>query len=158
MVPIDARPLPKDERQRLLASLIARKRIGTQQELLAALERAGCTATQATVSRDLRELGATKIDDELGRPRLVLPQPARRVDPHDQFASVLSQYARRVTAAQSLVVILSELGSAPAIARTLDRSAHPLVVATLAGDDTCLVVTRSPKDARALAAELAALL
>lgn len=157
-MPIDARPLPKVERQRLLASLIARKRIGTQQELLAALERAGCTATQATVSRDLRELGATKVDDELGRPRFVLLQRARRAAPRDQLASVLSQYARRVTAAQSLVVILSELGSAPAIARTLDRTAHPLVVATLAGDDTCLVVTRGPKDAKALAAELGDLL
>lgn len=157
-MPIDARPLPKDERQRLLASLITRKRFGTQQELLDALERAGCTATQATVSRDLGELGATKIDDELGRPRFVLPQRARSADPRDQLANVLSQYARRVTAAQSLVVVLSELGSASAIARTLDRSSHPLVVATLAGDDTCLVVTRSPKDARALAAELGALL
>lgn len=153
-MPIDARPLPKDERQQLLASLITRKRIGTQQELLAALERAGCAATQATVSRDLRDIGATKVDDEIGRPCFVLPQRARRADPREQLASVLSQYARRVTAAQSLVVVVSELGSASAIARTLDRSAHPLVVATLAGDDTCLVVTRSPKDARALATEL----
>lgn len=157
-MPIDARPLPKVERQRLLASLITRKRIGTQQELLAALERAGCTAAQATVSRDLRELGVTKVVDELGRPRFVLPQRARRADPRDQLENVLSRYARRVTAAQSLVVVLSEFGSAPAIARTLDRSAHPLVVATLAGDDTCLVVTRSSKDARTLAAELGALL
>ena len=153
-MPIDARALPKDERQRLLASLIARKRIGTQQELLVALERAGCTTTQATLSRDLRELGVSKVDDELGRPRFVLAQRARSASPHDQLASVFSQYARRVSAAQALVVVHSELGSAPAIARTLDRVAHPLVVATLAGDDTCLVVTRSPNDANKLAAEL----
>ena len=157
-MPIDARPLPKDERQHLLASLIARKRIGTQQELLVALERAGCITTQATLSRDLRELGATKENDELGRPHLVLAQPDRSATPHDLLVSVFSRYARRVSAAQALVVVHSELGSAPAIARTLDRSAHPLVVATLAGDDTCLVVTRSAKDATALAVELAALL
>lgn len=154
----DARHLPKDERQRLLASIVARKRIGTQRELLAALERAGCVATQATVSRDLRELGVTKIVDELGRPRFVLPQPARGADRAGQLTRVLSQYARHVTAAQSLVVVVSALGSAPAIARAIDRRAHPLVVATLAGDDTCLVVTRSPADAAALASELGGLL
>lgn len=153
----DARHLPKDERQRLLAGIVARKRIGTQQELLTALERAGCAATQATVSRDLRELGIEKVDDELGRPRFVVPAPARRADPVAQLAGVLSQYARRVTEAQNLVVVLSALGSAPAIARAIDRRAHPLVVATLAGDDTCLVVTRSAEDATALAAELGGL-
>ena len=57
--------------------------------------------------------------------------------------------------AQNLVVVHSELGSAPAIARAIDRTEHPRVVATLAGDDTCLVVTRDEKDARALAGQLA---
>jgi transcriptional regulator of arginine metabolism len=53
-------------------------------------------------------------------------------------------------------VLVSELGSAPAIARALDRLAHPKVVGTLAGDDTVLVIARSAADARALAAELSA--
>ena len=49
----------------------------------------------------------------------------------------------------------SELGSAPAIARAIDRTEHPRVVGTLAGDDTCLVITRDEKDARVVAGELA---
>jgi transcriptional regulator of arginine metabolism len=68
---------------------------------------------------------------------------------------VLSQFGRSVTAAQNIVVLHSELGSAPAIARALDRVEHALVVGTLAGDDTCLVISRTAADARTLVAELA---
>lgn len=147
----------KAERQRLVASLVARRRIGTQHELIRALAESGFRVAQATVSRDLRELGIEKVHDELGRARFVLPQRARGGDPRDALASVLSQFGRRATAAGNIVVVQAELGSAPAIARALDRVAHPLVVGTLAGDDTCLVVCAGPREAKALAAELAAL-
>jgi transcriptional regulator of arginine metabolism len=56
--------------------------------------------------------------------------------------------------AQNLVVVHSELGSAPAIARAIDRTEHLRIVGTLAGDDTCLVITRDEDDARAVAAML----
>jgi transcriptional regulator of arginine metabolism len=149
--------LAKAERQRLLSGIVARKRVGTQLELARALAGAGCEVTQATVSRDIRELGLEKTHDPLGRPRYELPADAgrRRHDPQQALVSVLAQFGRRTTAAQNLVVVHSELGSAPAIARAIDRTEHPRVVATLAGDDTCLVVTRDEKDARALAAQLA---
>jgi transcriptional regulator of arginine metabolism len=148
--------LGKSSRQRLVASLIARKRIGTQFELLDALAEAGCRVTQATVSRDIRELGLVKALDPLGRPRYVLPERRAPVDPRETLAAILGQFGHRVTAAQNLVVLQSELGSAPAIARALDRIEHPLVVGTLAGDDTVLVIARSAADAKAVAAELGA--
>jgi transcriptional regulator of arginine metabolism len=129
-------------------------RLGTQQELLEALEGVGCTVTQATVSRDIRELGLEKARDPLGRMRYVLPNRERRADPRETLASLLSQFGRRATAAQNIVVLQSEIGSAPAIARALDRIDHPLVVGTLAGDDTCLVITRDEAAARALVHEL----
>jgi len=149
--------LGKAERQRLLAGLVARKRVGTQLELAKALAAAGCRVTQATISRDIRELGLEKSYDALGRPRYELPAETgrRRQDPQDALVAVLTQFGRRTTVAQNLVVVHSELGSAPAIARAIDRAAYPRVVGTLAGDDTCLVITRDEKDARALAAELA---
>jgi transcriptional regulator of arginine metabolism len=150
----DARAFPKPERQRLIASLVSRRRIGTQHDLLAALATEGCLATQATVSRDIRELGLEKTHDQLGRPRYVLAQNGRRSDPREALASVLSQFGRRATAAQNIVVVQSELGSAPAIARALDRLTHPLVVGTLAGDDTCLVITADAAGAESLAREL----
>lgn len=149
--------LGKAERQRLLAGIVARKRVGTQVELARALAAAGCPVTQATISRDIRDLRLEKTHDALGRPRYELPGGGerRRHDPQDALHSVLSQFGRSTTAANNLVVVHSELGSAPAVARAIDRVAHPRVVGTLAGDDTCLVITRDEKDARALASQLA---
>ena len=148
----DAR-LPKAERQRLIASVITRKRVGSQHELLDARANAGCSVTQATVSRDLRELAVEKTRDDVGRPRYVLLD-LRRADPRDSLRRVLAEFGRRVTAAQNVVVVHSELGSAPAIARALDRLEHGLIVGTLAGDDTCLVIADNTADAKALAREL----
>ena len=145
--------LGKRERQRLIASIVTRKRVGTQFELLDALADAGCRVTQATVSRDLRELGLEKSHDTLGRPRYVLPD-VRRPDPRDALRRVLAEFGRNATAAQNVVVVHSELGSAPAIGRALDRVDHSLIVGTLAGDDTCLVIARSARDAGVLAQEL----
>lgn len=150
----DAQALSKAERQRLIASVVGRRRIGTQLELAEALAEAGCAVTQATLSRDLRELAIGKIDDELGLPRYVLPERPAGGDPRAALTAILERFGRSVTAAQNIVVIRSELGSAPAIARALDRVRHPLVVGTLAGDDTCLVVAASAADAETLAAVL----
>ena len=149
------RPLRKFERQRLVASLVERKRLGTQLELIEALAAAGCRVTQATVSRDVRELGMVKTPDPLGRTRYSLPSPAGRVDPRELLDKLLAQFGRSAVAAQNVVVVQCEIGSAPAIARALDRLAHPLVVGTLAGDDTCLVVSADARRARTLASELA---
>jgi transcriptional regulator of arginine metabolism len=148
--------LAKKDRQRLIASIVSRRRIGSQQELARALGRAGCDVTQATVSRDIRELRLEKTTDALGRPRYVLP--GRRDDPRETLVAVLGQFGHGATAAQNIVVVQSELGSAPAIGRALDELGHPRIVGTLAGDDTCLVITRSERDARALARELTAAL
>ena len=147
-------PFEKEERQKLIASIVTRRRVGTQHELLDALERAGCRVTQATISRDIRELGLDKTLDVLGRPRYVAPQSARSADPRDALAGVLSQFGRRVEVAQNIVVVQSELGSAPAVARALDRLEHPRIVGTIAGDDTCVAIARNNRDAAALADEL----
>jgi len=154
----DRRPFGKDERQRLITSVVARRRVGTQHELLEALGRAGCQVTQATVSRDIRELGLEKTRDVLGRPRYVAPQAVRSTDPRDALAGVLSQFGRRAVAAQNIVVVQSELGSAPAVARAIDRLAHPRIVGTIAGDDTCVAIARNARDAAALGRELSELI
>jgi transcriptional regulator of arginine metabolism len=150
------RRLSKADRQRLVASLVERMRLGTQQELLEALETAGCHVTQATVSRDIRELGLEKARDPLGRHRYVQPGRERRSDPRDTLTSLLAQFGRGAVAAQNIVVIRSEIGTAPAIARALDRIGHPLVIGTLAGDDTCLVIAADGGRAQELVEELRA--
>src|SRR6184192_9615 len=145
----------KQQRQRLIASIVSRRRVGSQQELAEALGNSGCAVTQATISRDIRELRLEKTVDALGRPRYVLPGRSRTADPRETLNGVLRQFGSRATAAQNIVVVQSELGSAPAIGRALDQLEHPKIVGTLAGDDTCLVITRSPADARSVARELA---
>jgi transcriptional regulator of arginine metabolism len=152
----EARPLAKAERQRLIASVVSRRRIGSQLELAEALSRAGCPVTQATISRDIRELRLEKTSDALGRPRYVMPGRDGQRDPRAALNGVLSQFGLRATAAQNIVVVQSELGSAPAIGRALDRLEHPKIVGTLAGDDTCLVITKGPADAKSVARELSA--
>jgi transcriptional regulator of arginine metabolism len=150
------RVLSKADRQRLIGSSVGRKRIGTQFELLDALAEAGCRVTQATVSRDIRELGLEKVHDALGRPRYVVPERGRRSDPQEALRVMLGQFGRGATAAQNIVVLHCELGTAPAIGRALDEVGHPDVVGTLAGDDTVLVVARTRAKADALARELGA--
>src|SRR5256885_12762535 len=114
-----ARPLSKPQRQRLIASIVSRRRVGSQHELAASLARAGCEVTQATISRDIRELRLEKTIDALGRPRYVLPGRSRTADPRETLNGVLRQFGGRATAAQNVVVVQSELGSAPAIGRGL---------------------------------------
>ena len=152
----DRRAFTKADRHRLIASAVTRKRIGSQFELIDALAAAGCYVTQATASRDIRELGLEKTRDALGRPRYALPDRGRRGDPRDALAAILAQFGRRATAAQNIVVLHCELGTAPAIGRALDEVGHENVVGTLAGDDTVLVVARTNAEAAALARELAA--
>jgi len=103
----EPRPFEKGARQRLITSIVTRRRVGTQHELLEALARAGCLVTQATISRDIRDLGLDKTHDVLGRPRYVSPQAARAGDPRDALAGVLAQFGRSVAAAQNIVVVHS---------------------------------------------------
>jgi len=153
---VETRSLTKSERQRLIASIVSRRRIGSQLELAEALAKAGCQVTQATVSRDIRELRLETTSDAIGRPRYGVPGRGSRRDPRESLHAVLEQFGMRATAAQNVVVVQSELGSAPAIARALDRREHPNSVGTRAGDDTCLVFTAGPAAAKAVARELAA--
>jgi transcriptional regulator of arginine metabolism len=148
--------LSKAERQKLIGSLVGRMRLGTQLELVEALAAAGCRVAQATVSRDIRELGLEKVRDPLGRPRYAMPGRERRIDPRETLDALLAQFGRRAVAAANIVVVQAEIGSAPAIARALDRLEHPQVVGTLAGDDTCLVIARNAREAEGLARELSA--
>jgi len=150
----ELRQLPKPERQRLIASVVGLRRVGSQHELQGALRSAGCEVTQATISRDVRELGLEKTRDVLGRPRYVLPERGSRGDPRESLKAMLAQFGLRAVQAQNIVVVQSELGSAPAIARALDRVEHAKVLGTLAGDDTCLVITRDGSEAKSVTAEL----
>lgn len=153
MQPAERAPT-KPERQRLIISLISSRSLRTQHELQAALAGAGCEVTQATISRDLRELGVRKSRDQLGQPRFTLVEGTRRGTPEDALTSVLRRFARRAVASQNIVVVRCDLGTAPAVAQAIDRTENARVLGTLAGGDTCLVVTAGVTAARSVATTL----
>src|SRR5437879_2994792 len=125
----------KRERQKKLLNLIRAKRIGTQEALRAHLERAGVTATQSSVSRDLEELGVVKHHGAYAMPH---------VD-GDSARGLLS-----LDVAGDVLVIAKCLpGRASAVAVEIDDAAIPEIVGTLAGEDTIFIAARDQKSQRA---------
>jgi transcriptional regulator of arginine metabolism len=128
--------MQKETRQQKILSLIRGKRIGTQDELTAHLERAGFPATQSSVSRDLVELGVVKHRGFYALPRNTNGAAAR---------GLLSLE----TAGDVLVVAKCEPGMASAIAVEIDRAMMSEIVGTLAGEDTIFIAVREHKAQRA---------
>lgn len=139
--------LSKKSRHQLIRNIVAQQRIGTQLELVNTLRALGCEVTQATISRDIRELGLRKDRDEMGRARYSLPETEQRKDPRSACGRMLREFATAVIPAKNLVVVKSEVGTAPGLGRVLDQLEHELIVGTVAGDDTVLIVTASNEDA-----------
>jgi transcriptional regulator of arginine metabolism len=143
--------LSKRHRHQLIRKLVRQKKVGTQLELVRSLEGLGCEVTQATISRDVRELGLQKSRDHLGRPRYVLPEQEERRDPEAACARMLEEFATAVISAQNLVLVKSEVGTAPGMGRVIDELEHVLILGTVAGDDTVLIVTEDANTARQVA-------
>jgi transcriptional regulator of arginine metabolism len=146
--------LSKRQRHQLIRRIVREGRIGTQVELVWALQGFGCEVTQATISRDVRELGLERRRDELGRLHYVPPEHEERRDPEVACGHMLGEFATEVVAAQNLVVLKSEVGTAPGVGRAIDDLDHPLILGCVAGDDTVLIATRDAADAAALTAYL----
>jgi transcriptional regulator of arginine metabolism len=144
----------KKNRQEKILELIDRYPIGTQDELIAYLREYDCNATQATVSRDIRALKLIKVLMEDGTYRYILTQSKENraegglpgLNYHKTYAdSILSvQYA------MNNVVIKTTPGMASAVALMLDHTNHDMMLGTVAGDDTIIVVTRSTEESCAL--------
>ena len=145
----------KQQRQRVIAQLIGSGEISSQPQLKARLSEKGIDATQATVSRDLEDLGAVKVRVAGGEVRYAIPEyePARMA-PSDQLRRVLSEWVAEVTWSGNIVVLRTPPGCAHVVASALDRSANPRLIGTVAGDDTILCVADRVDAGSDLAAEL----
>jgi len=132
----------KQLRQRAIRDLVDQRAIHTQQELAAALRERGFRATQATVSRDVADLGLAKADRE-GRPAYVLPARLREAEAsgEDRLRRLLADLPVEIRTAGLLLVVRTLPGSAHAIAAALDRARWPDVVGSIGGDDTVFVAT-----------------
>lgn len=125
----------KTERQEIILNLISARQIGSQQELARILRTNGYSITQASISRDLEDLGVVKINGSYKRPE-------RRVE------SVLSGVQRLETAGDSLVVVKCLSGLASAAAVRIDAARIEEIVGTIAGDDTIFVAVKDQKAQR----------
>jgi len=139
--------MTKAERHRLIQTLITQREISTQRELVHALGSLGCEVTQATISRDIRELDLQKVRTHLGRAKYVLSARERPKDPEQAARHVLSDFARSTAVAQNILVVRCEIGTASTVARQIDNLNHNDVVGTLAGDDTFIVILRDDSKA-----------
>ena len=141
----------KQLRQRAIRDLVEQRTIRTQQELAAALRERGFRATQATISRDVAELGLGKGSRE-GRPAYVLPPRLRdaEVSGEDRLRRLLSDVPVEFRVADLILVVKTLPGSAHAVAAALDRTRWPEIVGSIAGDDTVFVATPDKSSLRRL--------
>lgn len=133
----------KQQRQHRIGRLLVEHRVTNQAQLTELLAADGVTVTQATVSRDLEELGAIKVRVPGGDTVYAIPElPREQVSPQDHLRRVLGDWLVEVERSGDLVVLRTPPGSADVVASAIDRNGLDGVVGTVAGDDTLLVIAR----------------
>jgi len=133
--------LGKPQRQHRIARLLEEQAVSSQAQVVELLAADGVIATQATVSRDLEELGAVKVRIPGGTMAYAVPEHAKeRAAPEDHLRRVMGEFVVEVAHSGNLVVLRTPPGSAHVVASALDRSGFPDVLGTVAGDDTLLLV------------------
>jgi transcriptional regulator of arginine metabolism len=141
-------------RQRLIADLIRGEAIASQEEVTARLSAAGFSVTQATVSRDLEQLGAIKVKKG-GALRYVLADGLAESDwAADRLARALAQWVQSIEPAGPLLVLRTPPGSAHIVGVAFDQARLPEIAGTICGDDTIFVALRDGVDPGAMAAHL----
>ncbi len=152
----------KAARHARIVSTLGDHSVRSQAELARRLADSGFAITQATLSRDLEELGAVKLRPADGaQPVYVVPEDgallaARLPDdePPQRLARLLSELLVSAEASANLVVLRTPPGASNFLASAIDRAALPEVLGTVAGDDTIMVVSRHPRGGQALASQL----
>lgn len=139
----------KKIRHRKIIELIEKYDIETQEELAGYLKEAGFTVTQATVSRDIRELKLSKIPSGSGKQKYVV---LKQDDSHmgDKYIRVLRDGFSSMDMAQNILVVKTVSGMAMAVAAALDALKFPEIVGCIAGDDTIMVAVRTVEETQAL--------
>lgn len=142
----------KHQRQHRIAKLLVEHRVANQGLLVELLDEEGLTVTQATVSRDLEELGAIKVRVPGGETVYAIPAlPRDQVSPQDHLRRVLGDWLVEVERSGDLVVLRTPPGSAHVVASAIDRNGLDGIVGTVAGDDTLLAIAREGGGARVAA-------
>jgi transcriptional regulator of arginine metabolism len=146
----------KARRQSAILELIDGQAISSQEQLRALLKERGIEATQATLSRDIRDLGLVKrsVDGAYRRPDAA-EQPG---DHLEDFEIAVADYLRHHDRVEQLIVLKTDAGYSQPLAEAIDRARLPQTLGTIAGENTILVICRSTPDAEAFQARLDELL
>ncbi len=143
----------KHARQSAILDLVAGHVVGSQEDLRQLLAGRGMEVTQATLSRDLRDLGLARVPTEDGG-RYVLPETLGGNEDKPVLGSLLPQLFSGVDGVGELIVLRTVRSGAQPIAEAIDQEGFQEVLGTIAGDDTILIVTRSQAARAALTARL----
>jgi transcriptional regulator of arginine metabolism len=139
------RSTPKALRHHRILELVSSEPMVTQEEMVRRLTRQGLKVTQATLSRDIKELGLVKSADGYAAPSTIAEAAPTPSLPH-----LLREFVVDVREAQNLLVLKTPPGSAQPVARAIDAESWPELVGTIAGDDTIVVISSDTKSRRQL--------
>ncbi|HOO22257.1 MAG TPA: arginine repressor [Clostridia bacterium] len=133
----------REERHSKILRIIAEKEIDTQEQLVESLNSAGCNVTQATVSRDIKELGLIKVRGEHKKYKYALPPVNQGLT---KLANLFSESVISMETAMNIIVCKTYPGTANTACVFLDKLGLPHIVGTLAGDDTFLIIAKTIED------------
>ena len=145
----------KYERQGAIMRLVQERELSTQSEVADALRDAGYEVVQTTVSRDIHELGLVKVRDADGR-LVYAPSGTVDLDRLRELAGALRRLMVSCEASGNLVLVTTPSGFAQPLSEAIDRSGHPLILGTVAGENTILVVAREGVSGAELCTDLKA--
>lgn len=144
----------KIKRQNLILKIITERDVETQAELIDILSAEGFNVTQATVSRDIRELKLTKVTTEGGKYKYILPGGEKDAKSHHQVHNAISATVLSVECAMNMVVVKTYPGMASAVAAGIDTHSITGVVGCIAGDDTIFLAVRTVEEALVVSKEI----
>jgi transcriptional regulator of arginine metabolism len=135
----------KSQRQKMVAEIVQRLPIANQEQLVFELARHGVHANQATVSRDVKELGLVKVADPTVGHRYAMPNAGRPRTTWDTLGRTLQEHVSRIDHSDTLIVMKTPPGRAHMVGVVIDLLDSPDIVGTIAGDDTLLLVPRQSR-------------
>lgn len=144
----------KNDRQKMILEIIAQEAVETQEQLLALLQARGFTGTQATISRDIKQLHLIKAPTGQGKYRYAVSDHGTKIHVADKLQNIFRESIVNVDFAQNLVVIHTMSGLANGAAAALDSMDISFLIGTLAGDDTVLLIMRDNESAAEFATSI----
>ena len=144
----------KNERQSKILEIIESEPIDTQEQLQQRLQAQGIACTQATISRDIKQLHLVKEPMGQGRYRYAVSVQRSRLNVADKLRTIFRESIVNVDFAQNIVVVKTMAGLANAAGAALDSMSIPTMVGSLAGDDTAILIMRDGESARVLCEEI----